>query len=448
MKIIQLELNEVSRNIIDKLISQGKLNNFHVINQKYSYFTTDVNDKYENIEPWIQWISAHTGKSFDEHQVFHLGDVSQLRSSQVWEILSDNGLESAIIGSMNAKQGRMSGGIFFPDPWSKNGKSYPSDLQPLWNLVASKVQDHAASKLTFLDILSGLRCCWKYQIPINLYFRIGKQIILQKLNPKRKWRMAALFDELLSCIFIAILKKTDFSFYTLFLNSCAHYQHHYWREFEKDMFASGISSPDICPNDDPVSYGYEIYNRILGKVLKYVESKDDVALIIATAFTQEPYTQMEYQGGMNYYRLINHQELLCMLNLGHYTAFPMMSRDWQVDVNTTSHLDLVADALNGLTLAGENLFSVKKNTNSSLFVYTLVTRKVNQDEIIYYKDKFFASFYDLFVNIAIKSGHHISTGSLWVSNLIDDSCLNKKESVPVSRLFDISLATLGVSLEQ
>ena len=43
------------------------------------------------------------------------------------------------------KKGAAKDGIFFPDPWAKDGKTNPVDLQPLWNLVASKVQTHATS---------------------------------------------------------------------------------------------------------------------------------------------------------------------------------------------------------------------------------------------------------------------------------------------------------------
>ena len=28
---------------------------------------------YENLEPWIQWPSVHTGKTYDEHKIFRLG---------------------------------------------------------------------------------------------------------------------------------------------------------------------------------------------------------------------------------------------------------------------------------------------------------------------------------------------------------------------------------------
>ena len=67
--------------------------------------------------------------------------------------------------------------------------------------------------------------------------------------------MAALYDELMSCVFMTILEKTEYGFYTLFLNACANYQHHYWCESDPSKFNQEISSPDIDSGEDPISFG-------------------------------------------------------------------------------------------------------------------------------------------------------------------------------------------------
>jgi hypothetical protein len=443
MKIMQIELNEVSKKIVDKLIKNGRLKNFKYLNENFSCVTTSSRDCYENIEPWIQWVSAHTGKKFEDHQVFHLGDAEKLQYSQVWEVLADNEMDSAIIGSMNAKKGRMKTGIFFPDPWAKDGKTHPTDLQPLWDLVASKVQTHATSKISPRDIFSGLKLCLGYRVPISMCFKLGYQTILQKINPKKKWRMPALFDELLSHIFMTILKRTDYSYYTLFLNACAHYQHHYWRDFDKSEFRKDINSPDIDLKDDPVSYGYTIYDKILGKLLKYIESNEDVALIIATAFTQEPYTDMEHQGGMNYYRLNNHDDFLNSFNIQGLDAYPMMSRDWQIGAINESDLVNIKSILEDITVNSEKVFSININGPLSIFISTAITRKVNKGEEVFYKDKSLGAFYSLFTNIAIKSGHHIADGTLWCSKNIPTEFLY--DGMPVTQLYSVNLKALGVS---
>ena len=443
-KVIQLELNEISKKIIDKMIAEGKLKNFQYINRNYDYVTTTSDLKYENIEPWIQWVSAHTGKSYDEHKIFHLGDAENLQYPQVWETLYENGLKSAIVGSMNVKQGRATNGVFFPDPWSKDGKTNPDELQPLWNLVASKVQTHATAKLKIADLFNGLRCCLKYKIPLKLYIKIAKQIVSQKINPKKKWRMAALFDELLSCIFMTLLKKTNFSYYTLFLNACAHYQHHYWRDFQPELFDPNIKTPDVNDGADPISYGYSSYDMILGKLLDYVHENDDVTLIIASAFTQEPYLLSECQGGMNYYRLKDHLKFLKSLEIYNVNTYPMMSRDWQVTSDNHAVLNKIFQILKTIKVQGTALFHVSQNSDHSLFISTAITRAVSDHEMVMFQDKALGKFNDLFTNIAIKSGHHISEGSLWLGPYTCSTNLKLVDGLNVSEIYKINLELLGL----
>jgi len=42
---------------------------------QHGYARTLSEEVYEHIEPWIQWVSVHTGKSYAEHKVFRLGDA-------------------------------------------------------------------------------------------------------------------------------------------------------------------------------------------------------------------------------------------------------------------------------------------------------------------------------------------------------------------------------------
>lgn len=437
MKIIQLELNEISKEIVDAMIAKGKLKHFDWINQQYQYARTFSDARYENIEPWIQWVSAHTGKTYQEHQIFHLSDVEKLSFPQVWETLYQGGVRSAIIGSMNTKQGSMKEGIFFPDPWAKNGKAYPDDLQALWQLVAAKVQSHATSRLTLSDLMQGVKCCFKYRIPFSLYLKIMKQLISQTFDTKKKWRMPALFDELLSHIFLTIFKTTNFGFYTLFLNSCAHYQHHYWREFDRKGFDPSLQSPDIASDDDPISFGYEMFDSILGRILNLVKQDKNTRLIISSAFTQEPYLKAEEQGGMNYYRLKDHQAFVNTLNFSYRDVHPLMSRDWQITFNTIKELDYAKTRLSELTVLGKPLFNLKINSENSLFIETKVTQALNNDAMIMDGVTTLGPFHQYFKNIAIKSGHHNPYGSLWLSERIPGFTM--KDGMSLTELYRLPL---------
>ena len=172
-RVIQFELNEIAKSALDQMTATGRLTHFAQITDHWTYLTTTSESEYHHLEPWIQWTTAHTGKAFAEHQIFRLSDAEQLQHPQIWETLSDRGIESCIVGSMNAIRGNTKGGFFFPDPWSKHGATYPQDIQSLWNLISTKVQSHATAAITMSDLLKGLNICRQFHLPFSLYRKIA-----------------------------------------------------------------------------------------------------------------------------------------------------------------------------------------------------------------------------------------------------------------------------------
>ena len=85
-KTILLGLNELNFDYIKFYINQGLLPNLKkIFNIQPPIKTTSEND-YKLLEPWVQWVTIHTGKTFEEHSVFRLGDiVNNPQLSQIFE---------------------------------------------------------------------------------------------------------------------------------------------------------------------------------------------------------------------------------------------------------------------------------------------------------------------------------------------------------------------------
>ena len=79
-----IEWNEVNSDIVNKYLSR---NRFDYLAKLFNFTTvkTHSEDQYEKLEPWIQWVSVHTGETADEHGVFQLGDIDQCASKQIFE---------------------------------------------------------------------------------------------------------------------------------------------------------------------------------------------------------------------------------------------------------------------------------------------------------------------------------------------------------------------------
>ena len=84
-KLIILQINEVNFDLVKKYISKNYLPNFKYFLNKFNFLETSSEEKYENLEPWIQWVSFYSGKKFSEHKVSHLNDFDE----KEWNFLKD-----------------------------------------------------------------------------------------------------------------------------------------------------------------------------------------------------------------------------------------------------------------------------------------------------------------------------------------------------------------------
>ena len=101
-KLILLELNEINFDAVSFYIAKGEsLPGFiKLIDQ--GIITTSAEAEYENLEPWVQWPSVHTGKTFKEHNVFRLGDFVNSSNDQFFEKVEKAGYSVGAVSPMNA----------------------------------------------------------------------------------------------------------------------------------------------------------------------------------------------------------------------------------------------------------------------------------------------------------------------------------------------------------
>ena len=83
-KLVFVELNEINLDIVKKYSLKLNLkffDNFFFNNLKKTYSEKE----YNLLEPWIQWVSIHTGKTAKEHNIFRLGDIKNFNQEQIFE---------------------------------------------------------------------------------------------------------------------------------------------------------------------------------------------------------------------------------------------------------------------------------------------------------------------------------------------------------------------------
>ena len=103
-KTILLGLNELNSDYIKFYIKLGLLPNFKKLFEIQPPIETTSEKEYKLLEPWVQWVTIHSGKSFKEHSVFRLGDiVNNPDLSQIFEELESDGLSVGAVSPFNAE---------------------------------------------------------------------------------------------------------------------------------------------------------------------------------------------------------------------------------------------------------------------------------------------------------------------------------------------------------
>ena len=129
------------------------LNNGHKLNGFQKLFdqgivNTSSEKEYDNLEPWIQWPSVHTGKTYSEHKVFRLGDFVNSSDEQFFEKVEKAGYVVGAISPMNASNKLKKPAYFIPDPWTQTSSDKSFMSRSITSAIVQAVNDNSKSKLT------------------------------------------------------------------------------------------------------------------------------------------------------------------------------------------------------------------------------------------------------------------------------------------------------------
>src|SRR5262245_53443715 len=99
--VILLEFNELTPSLIDRFIGEGELPNFSRFRNESQTFITEAEERAPFLEPWIQWVTVHSGLNYRRHGVFHLDEGHKLTADRVWDVVAERGANALVCGSMN-----------------------------------------------------------------------------------------------------------------------------------------------------------------------------------------------------------------------------------------------------------------------------------------------------------------------------------------------------------
>ena len=433
LKLLFIQLNEINFDLVDKYLltsKKNKFNNLRIIRNTYKSFDTFAEDKYENLEPWIQWPSIYLGKDFSQHKIFRLGDIVNLTNEkQIFEIIEDRGFKVGAISPMNAENRLKNPSYFVPDPWTDTHSDNSSYSKRLSMMLKQTVNDNASGSLSFNSILTILETIFRTLHYKNTLFLI--RIIFSSII--KPWKKSLVLDYLIHLIHIYFLKKKLPNFSSIFFNAGAHIQHHYL--FNTKHIKDLPKNPKwyVNPSSDPIEDMLEVYDKIIGDYLKFSKNKNQ--LMISTGLRQTPYNRIKF-----YYRLKNHSFFLNKIGIKFLKVSPRMTRDFEIIFDSNIDLVNAKNILENIKCKKNNLsiFSEIEERNKSLFVTLTYPYEIEKDDHLIIDENVKLNFFNQIVFVSIKNGIHDSKGYVFCSP--NSKFKTPKEPVHVSKLYNIILS--------
>jgi hypothetical protein len=415
--VVVLELNELTPRLMKRFMDEGRLPNFRRFHDESQIYTTDAECEGEDLNPWVQWVTVHTGLSASEHGVKRLSEGHTVHSPAVWDLLSTAGYRVWVCGSMNPRLDAPLNGHLLPDPWSTVVQPYPlGEFERYNDFVRGMVQEHT-NEHARLSKKAALKFTWfmaTHGLSLGTVGRIVKQLWTEKVRKKDHWKRSALLDWLQWDVFRRYYRKYRPQFSTFFLNSTAHFQHVYWRAMEPEVFETRPTEAERAEHKDAIRFGYENMDDLLGRFMRLVSP--ETTIIFCTALSQQPYLKLEATGGKHFYRIKEPQVLNEPLNLG--TAFeyhPVMSEQFVLRFTDSAAAETVRARLNEIRL-GEKPAFITSLDGLDLMVQCAANYVVPADAVLHIgSGGKSVPFFDLFYKVdAVKSGFHHPDGMLWV----------------------------------
>lgn len=405
-----IELNEFSDELLQFAVETLDLPNLKSFLQagRYKYQTGDMYDS-GYLEPWVQWVSIHTGVPSHIHGVKHLGSIPALKHPQVWEILTEKGITSGVWGCMNADRRAAERNCFFmPDPWVYASEPYPAalnDLAALPKYLAKNYQD-----FSIFSILRGAVKFIKGLIGIGMFLPFILEIAsvsLIFLKYRLKHYVYICWYEGFSVrIFSALKKRYRPRVSFLFINLLAHLQHHYW--LEKKSISSEIH------------YGLKKIDNMIGSLLK--EFPEDI-FIIHSGLTQ---INTNHEVPWILYRQKNPEWFFSCFGIHYSRVEQNMTHDGHMIFDKESNLNSAKKILEGMEIKNKKLFLIEMDKHDPRVIFFRLdfTEPVSDDQL-FYSNKIPYKFHDYFDSIVRRTGKHVPYGYIYSQDIeFQDNMMN------------------------
>ena len=401
--MLVVELNEFDPVFLEKNAKKLKLKNIlYFLNLNYSETFTLESKEHHGLDPWVQWVSIHSGLPFSKHKIARLGQTKTQKNKQIWNKLGDYyKLKWGVWGVMNAPCGSKKGRCFFvPDPWAFDEKAYPDKLNEFISLPKYIAKNYLTPEISeflkyFLKTAIFMTKNIFSVLSIKIFKYFLKGMFITGINIHS---LTTLLDYINCLYFIKYKKKYNPNFSIIFLNHIAHLQHHFWNKQNK--------------LHNQMKYGLIICNEILGE-LKKNNPKDDPLLLLNGLKQKNVFGQ-----GIYLYRQKDPKKFIKQFISFKCSVNQNMTNDGTLKFDKIKNTDIAENLLKKIKLKLKKcrLFYIERLSPNQLFYQIEIYDFINKNEKIVFNEKEI-SFFEHIELIAERTGVHIPSGDIFYKNI-------------------------------
>jgi hypothetical protein len=310
-RLILLEFNELCPHLVEQFIGEGLLPNFKRLRDASETFITHTSE--DLLEPWVQWVTVHTGVPLSEHGIKDLDEADKVKHNTFWDGLYEENV--LLMSPMNVKFRRRDQSLFMPDPWAAS-QVPSSELEPFYKFIRSAVNGHARTdRFDIKDAAGAARFLLGHGVAFGTMSAALSQLFAERLGRRDvKWRRATILDRLLWDVFEHFWRGSRQPRVGVFFsNATAHYQHKYWSHHDPSIFSLKPDAAELETYGNVIRFGYQAHDRLIGKAMALAGTGTAVAL--CTALSQQPMLDYEVRGGKQMFIVKDFAALLTALGM-------------------------------------------------------------------------------------------------------------------------------------
>lgn len=303
-KVINLEINEISPELLKNYISKKRNKNKFLTNlyrkNILKIFTTKALDvEKEKLYPSQTWASFHTGMPYKEHKCYWYSDFLE-SEYLIWNKLASRNKTVGILNCVHSSKvpsdlfKNKNIKFYLPDCFGDKQIAKPLRYKNFNSFNNSLVSDSARvtgifniAKNIIKNIFFIIKDPRSYGISFFSFFCILKIVYYSfKKSNKELLRMAQF--PLIASIFLDLVNKFKPEYTAVFSNHVAGNMHRYWYAHDLESFINKSKYPLkwIRQNSEAINISIDLFDDFLGLILKKINLKE-YTICITSSMGQE-----------------------------------------------------------------------------------------------------------------------------------------------------------------